>query len=140
MSQRNNNQKTDPSQRRELTTIQMSKEFSGPIPPPETLAHYNTVLPGAAERILAMAEKQQTHRQDLERRVIFSNTRSQTRGTYLGFAIALTAILSGVFLIYIGREVTGIASIIGALAALVGVFVYGKQAQKKDLSEKKPPS
>ena len=30
----------------------------------------------------------------------------------------------------------GLASIIGALAALVGVFVYGKSEQKKDLKEK----
>lgn len=37
-------------------------EFSGPLPHPQTLRQYDEVLPGAAERILRMAEKQQDHR------------------------------------------------------------------------------
>jgi hypothetical protein len=48
----------------------------------------------------------------------------------------MTAILGGVFLVYIGKEVTGLASIVTALAGLVGVFVYGKLEQKKDLAKK----
>ena len=39
----------------EITAQQTS--FSGPIPHPETLKGYNEIVPGAAERILAMAER-----------------------------------------------------------------------------------
>lgn len=49
-----------PSQRASLIHAQM--EFSGPLPPPQILGQYDEVLPGAAERILRMAEKQQDHR------------------------------------------------------------------------------
>ena len=40
--------------------------LSGPLPPPEMLAQYEEILPGAAERILSMAERQAEHRQKLE--------------------------------------------------------------------------
>lgn len=49
-----------PSQRAAVIHAQM--EFSGPLPPPQILGQYDEVLPGAAERILRMAEKQQDHR------------------------------------------------------------------------------
>ena len=53
--------------------MQVSRAYSGPLPSPEALEKYNQVLPGAAERILAMAENQGKHRQDIERKVIESN-------------------------------------------------------------------
>ena len=40
--------------------------LSGPLPPPEMLAQYEEILPGAAERILSMAERQAEHRQKME--------------------------------------------------------------------------
>jgi uncharacterized membrane protein len=43
------------------------KEFKGILPPPEYLEYYDRILPGAAERIIAMAEKQAEHRQFLEK-------------------------------------------------------------------------
>jgi len=40
--------------------------IEGPLPPPVILQQYDTVIPGAAERILAMAEGETTHRRNLE--------------------------------------------------------------------------
>jgi uncharacterized membrane protein len=114
----------------------MSRSFSGPLPPPEALARYNDVVPGAAGRIIAMAEKQQEHRQELEQRVVFSNAETQKHGLHLGFVIAMTAILGGIWLISIGKETTGLVAIVTAIASLVGVFVYGKSEQKKELEKK----
>lgn len=121
----------------ELTV--MERSFSGPLPPPETLSKYNEILPGAAERIVAMAEKQQMHRQNLEKKVVFGNAASQTRGNYLGFFVAMTAILGGLWLIYLGKEVTGLVAIITPIIGLVGVFVYGKHLQREELDEKEKP-
>lgn len=42
------------------------KAHMGPLPAPEVLAGYEQILPGAAERILAMAERQQENRLALE--------------------------------------------------------------------------
>jgi uncharacterized membrane protein len=40
----------------------VSQQFSGPIPPPQILGDYDKVQPGFAERIIAMAEREQSHR------------------------------------------------------------------------------
>ncbi len=39
----------------------------GPLLPPQALLEYETILPGTAERLLALHEKQVAHQQDLER-------------------------------------------------------------------------
>ncbi len=118
--------------------IRLERSFSGPLPPPEALARYNDVLPNAAERILTMAESQHQHRQSLESRVVESNVRAQHLGVILGFIVAMTAIGGGIYLAAIGKSASGVTAIIGALVALVGTFVYGKRAQRKDLSDKRP--
>lgn len=41
--------------------------MSGPLPPPEIMRGYNEILPGAAERIVAVFESEVAHRHDLER-------------------------------------------------------------------------
>ena len=41
--------------------------FSGPLPPPSIYGEYERTLPGSAERILVMAEKEQNHRTEWEK-------------------------------------------------------------------------
>ena len=110
--------------------------FSGPLPPPEALERYNQVLPGAAERILSMAESQHSHRQFLEKCVVTSNVKAQKRGTILGFMIAMVVVLGGMWLIHEGKSLTGFAVTLTALVSLVGVFVYAKREERKDLARK----
>ena len=110
--------------------------FSGPLPPPEILAKYNDALPGAAERIIAMAENQSRHRQSLETRVIDANCSAQKTGPIYGFVVCMTAILGGIYLIHSGKSPEGLASILGSLGGLVAVFIYGRRKQTKELKEK----
>lgn len=42
--------------------ISYTEAFSGPIPPPNLLERYEAITPGAADRILTMAENQSKHR------------------------------------------------------------------------------
>jgi len=118
--------------------IHVQQSFSGPLPPPETLAKYNDVLPNAAERILAMAESQHQHRQALEYKVVAANVGAQKMGVALGFIVGMTAIGGGIYLAATGKPVSGLTAIISSLTALVGTFVYGRQTQKKDLRDKDP--
>lgn len=115
--------------------VEMSR-FSGPLPPPEELAKYERILPGSADRIIRMAEEQAKHRQQLESTVIGSNATVQKWGLGCAFVVAMTAIGGGIWLSLKGMSGAGLTSIIAALAALVGVFVYGRSTQKKELHEK----
>jgi uncharacterized membrane protein len=122
---------------RNETRIQaMATRFSGPLPPPEALERYNQTLPGAAERIIAMAESQHDHRQHLEKHVVQSNIKAQRLGTILGFIVSMTVILGGMWLLHEGKDTAGLATVLTALGALVGVFIYSKHQQREDLKKK----
>ena len=119
--------------------IKGTKPVSGMLArraPPEVLEKYNQALPGLAERIITMAEKQATHRQQIEKTVIESNAFTQKVAPFLGFIITMTAVGGGTELILKGKDVYGLAAIVTALASLVGVFIYGKKKQRKELDEK----
>ena len=51
----------------------------------------------------------------------------------LGFGVVVLVVSAGTYAVSIGKDVTGMATIITALASLVGIFVYGKSQQKKEL-------
>jgi len=55
-----------PSQSAELLQVSMVASFTGPLPHPALLKGYEEVRPGAAQRIIAMAESQGAHRRQLE--------------------------------------------------------------------------
>ncbi len=48
----------------------VSEQLQGPIPPPSYLSGYEQLLPGAADRILKMAEKETEHRQAMEKKAL----------------------------------------------------------------------
>lgn len=48
-------------------TLAAFGSYSGPLPPADQIRAYEEALPGSADRILAMAERQQEHRLALEK-------------------------------------------------------------------------
>jgi len=100
------------------------------------LEKYNEVLPGAAERILAMAERQSAHRQGLEKTVIGGHVKSERLGSILGFILSLTVIIGGFSLIYNGMATSGSVIVISDLVALAGAYAYGRRMQKQERIEK----
>ena len=84
-----------------------------------------------------MAERQQSHRHELESTVIKGNASNERRGQLFAFVLAMTAILSGVGLILGGRDTQGLTAILGTLGALAGVFIYGRHKQAQERAEKR---
>jgi len=113
--------------------VMVQAQFSGPLPPPAILEHYDQIQPGAANRIICMAEEQSAHRRAIEKLIVQAEASSQRLGPILGFIIAMTVIIGGMWLIANGREIGGLVAVLTALGALVGVFVYGKYQQQKEL-------
>lgn len=102
------------------------QEFAGPLPHPSVLAGYDDVVPGSAERILRMAEKQLEHRIGTESLLAREQMRQATRGQHYALFICSLALVIAAGLAFSGHEVT--ASIIGGLdlIGLAAVFIAGK--------------
>jgi uncharacterized membrane protein len=116
--------------------LSVSASFSGPLPPPEILARYNDAVPDAAERIIAMAEKQAEHRMGLESRVIDADIRRANAGVVAGFLVALAFLGGSVFLVFTGHTQAGV--IVGSLdlVGLVSVFVYGTISRRSEREQR----
>ncbi len=54
----------------------------------------------------------------------------------MGFLLGAFAIGFGGYLILQGKEISGLIALIGALAAVVVPFIYGKREQRRELDEK----
>ncbi len=95
--------------------VRIKTTFIGPLPPPEDFEKYNQISPGAAERILSMAEREQQIRADGQAE-IFANDKRRIHGaTLLGIA------LIGIAGIAVWKGDIGIALPLG-LAGVVGAI------------------
>ena len=110
--------------------------FSGPLPPPEILRKFNDVVPGAADRIITMAEEQSAHRRELEKKVIESDIERSKWGQVLGFTIAITGLVASTLIAIYGSALAGGIIGVGTLATLVGVFMYGTVTRSREREEK----
>ena len=116
--------------------VQREQSFSGPLPPPEILGRYNDILPGAAERIIQMAEKQAAHRQALETVAISSDASRSKWGQIFGFIVATIGLVVSCLLGIYGSAITASVMGAGTLVALVSVFIYGSKTRKNERLEK----
>ncbi len=110
---------------------------AGPLPHPELSAAYERVLPGAADRIITMAERQQTHRHELESVAINGGSARARQGLAAGFVVTLAFLLASVWLVSTGHDVGG--GVIGTvdLVALVSIFVIGQKSQSDERARKR---
>ena len=116
--------------KRELVSFSMESSFSGPLPPPSILLHYDNIIPNGAERIIKMTEEQSKHRLQIEDHAVKEQLDQSKRGQNYGFIIGLAGLLAAVVLSVTGHD--AVAGIIGGstLLGMVTVFVVGKTMQK----------
>lgn len=138
----NPSQPPQPGDRRLVASISRTEvNWSGPIPPPEVLEKYNAILPGMAERILAMAEKQSNHRQDLEKKVIGADVIKSYLGMIFALIIVLAGIVAAVWIAIYGNSANSklLAGFIVAFDfGTIGLIALGnKKAQERQLEERK---
>lgn len=123
------------SQQQSQQKVQVTEQraFSGPIPPPDVLEHYDAISNGLANRIVAMAENEQAHRRELDISTLDANKGiankefSERRiGQVFGLIIGISGLACAAYLGYLGLE-TAAATVGGTtVVSLVGLFILGK--------------
>ena len=129
-----------PEEKREdvLHSITVLEErYVGPIPHPRLVAGWEQVLPGSADRILKMAEQQQSHRIEMEKQAVGSQLKSNNRGQLFGFILSTLVLIAGIVLLVLGMPWFGIALIGFIVAILAILFISGKIHMDADLKNKK---
>ncbi|MDA3971512.1 MAG: DUF2335 domain-containing protein [Desulfobulbaceae bacterium] len=102
---------------------QLQIQHQGPIPAPAILQQYDDIIPGAAERILQMAEQDAAHQHAMHRNALDAQRFEVRRGQIFGFGIGLAALSASIIALVLGYPTT--AGILGGttVVGLVTVFV-----------------
>lgn len=119
-----------------VAQIQKTTSFSGPIPPPTILEEYNRIVPGAADRILKMAEAESQFAKDITFAAIRTEADEVKRGQILGFCIGLAALATAALALHLGHPTA--AGVIGGttVVGLVSVFVVGRILESPQQTDK----
>lgn len=111
--------------------MHIQKSHSGPLPDPDTLEQYSKIIDNGAERIMVMAEKEQSFRHSYNEKIATTHLNQIGRGQWFGFILSLLGIGGGIYLAFLGKDTAGVAVIITSIVALVGAFVFGKPKDDK---------
>lgn len=119
--------------REKIKQIIVSRSHRGPIPSSDELHHYERVCPGAANRIIAMAEKEQNFRVDTtDRRDKYDYTLA-SRGQFFAIISLILILLFCVFLAYIGSTSGAVTVGCTLVISIVTVFVTGKRVRNGNI-------
>jgi len=117
-----------------VSRITMTRQFSGPLPPPDFLRGYEDVLAGAADRVITMSEDEQKHYHSTVVLTIKSEQGLQRWGLLAAWSIGAIALIGTFTVTVINQETPNVAVVISAIAVLVGVFIFWVRPQR-DKSE-----
>lgn len=122
-----------PKHHRESSQVNriMSASYSGPLPLPSDFEGYERVVPGAADRILTMAETQQKELLKQASKEQEANIKENRRAQWFAFILGLFVIGGIVFLINADKTIMAFAFM--AVSGIVTAFVSGgKKRDKRD--------
>lgn len=108
-----------PEESKNAIVQQMEMFYSGPLPAPSAFGQYDKVLPGAAERILKMAEQEQNHRHEVDNKQLYMLSRDSLVGIIAGMGLGVCALVAGV-LVAMNVPNTG-GTILGGVFGVSGV-------------------
>lgn len=132
-------QATPPNQIAEVG-LTYQEQTSGYLVPPMMLERYERILPGFAERWLAMMERQEAHRQTLEKHTIVGDGRRAWAGIVCAFTLCLATIIAALILALYRHDPGGtiLSGVLGTtgIVGLAGVFIYGTKQRDQERERK----
>jgi uncharacterized membrane protein len=107
-----------------VVSVVQSEQYSGPLPHPRHWREYNEILPGSAERILAMTEMQHSHNISIQSRIVSCEIRDR----HVGMALGFLAFVGLIVLAYFAgmSDKTVLAGLLLGTAAVGGVVAFIK--------------
>lgn len=114
----------------QLTAMVVSESFAGPIAHPRHLREYEAISPGAADRIIQMAEKRSDHQMNMERSVLDAEEKDQRLGMLLGAGLFALLILAALWVALVtGNPVLSGVFLTAAALGGLGLFIKGRNGK-----------
>lgn len=108
-------------------TLVAIQSWEGPLPAPETLARFETVVPGSAKTIIEEWQAETRHRRKFEHRSLLLQSLEQLSGRLLAFLFALAALGLAGYAASIGAAwVAGVVGS-GTIASVVWALVSSQR-------------
>jgi uncharacterized membrane protein len=108
---------------REVVREEIQAYWSAPLPSPESLEHYDKIVPGMAERILSMTERLVTGKINLDDKVASSEIENARRSINVAFGLTLMAFAASVVFFAVDNRVAGLAFLSFPVAMLIRAFL-----------------
>ena len=109
-----------------ISTKLYAEYFSGPIAHPRHLREYNDISPGAADRIITMAEKNADHRRAMASEKSRADISDRKLGMLLGMCVLILWLLAAFFsAILLDNELVA-GLFLGSAVLGAGLFVKGR--------------
>ena len=129
------------------SVIAQATRFSGPLPPPQLLQGYEDVLPGAAERILRMTEKQLDHNIKMEEaesrdqtELVKTSTQVAKRAQLFTFVLVVLFLVLAFVAVLKGQELASVAAGIAAIGTIGYALLGGRKNEKEADPEEDQPT
>lgn len=105
--------------------------WQGALPPPEALAAYESIVKGAAERLLSLAEEESRDRRKALDKSLDAESRRIARGQYVGAGVALAFLAGAVACAWLGQTAVGVAIAGATIVGIVNALAAGGKPQKQ---------
>lgn len=107
----------------------VSERFSGPIAHPKHLREYEEICPGAADRIISMAERNLDHAQNMQTQAMAGDIADVKAGRAYGFWALMALIVAASGSAYNGQEGIALAFLGAGALGVIGQLIQGRRQQ-----------
>jgi uncharacterized membrane protein len=111
------------SNKNQVQTVSQQVTYVGPLPPANEFAKYESALPGAADRILLIAEKEMEHRHKNDDKIIEDSLKMSSRGQIFALIITVLSLIAVGIGTFFSKPTASIAPAIIAIASLASIFL-----------------
>lgn len=105
--------------------------FLDSFPSPEVLKNYESILPGYAERVFSLREKEQVFQHEKQNKALDGMINRDRRGQWMGFFMAIFILIVATVFAFRGEMLFAGTLITIDLAGLAAVFVIGRKLNSK---------
>jgi uncharacterized membrane protein len=120
----------------QVVSVVREERFSGPIAHPRHLREYEEICPGAADRIISMAEQELSSQREIAKTIVDAEVKNRHFGMWAGL-LAFGFLVSGAIVsVIFNQNVLAFFFLSAAAIGVVGKFIDGRRSDLNGEDEK----